>query len=115
LRPYEAVLEENYVVVTSDHATPISVREHTGEPVPILLYGPDVVRDDVDKFSELTCWHGALGRIRGMDVMPTIASYLGLSEKIRRVRTSSVAPGRRPRPARLGVLLGVRAAGAHAY
>ncbi|KUO85577.1 MAG: 2,3-bisphosphoglycerate-independent phosphoglycerate mutase [Thermoproteus sp.] len=81
LRPYEAVLEENYVVVTSDHATPISVREHTGEPVPILLYGPDVVRDDVDKFSELTCWRGALGRIRGMDVMPTIASYLGLSEK----------------------------------
>ncbi len=81
LRPYEAILEENYVVVTSDHATPILVREHTGEPVPIMLYGPDVVRDDVGKFSELTCWRGALGRIRGLDVMPTIASYLGLSEK----------------------------------
>lgn len=81
LRPYEAVLEENYVVVTSDHATPVLVREHTGEPVPIMLYGPDVVRDDVGKFGELTCWRGALGRIRGIDVMPTIASYLGLSEK----------------------------------
>lgn len=81
LRPYVEVLEENYVVVASDHATPISVREHTGEPVPLLLYGPDVVRDDVAKFSELTCWKGALGRIRGIDVMPMLASYLGTSEK----------------------------------
>ncbi|MEL9990447.1 MAG: 2,3-bisphosphoglycerate-independent phosphoglycerate mutase [Thermoproteus sp.] len=81
LRPYDAVLEENYVVVTSDHATPIQVREHTGEPVPLLIYGPDVVRDDVTKLSELTCWKGALGRLRGLDVMPILASYLGLSEK----------------------------------
>ncbi|CCC82674.1 2,3-bisphosphoglycerate-independent phosphoglycerate mutase [Thermoproteus tenax] len=81
LRPYEAVLRENYVVVTSDHATPVSVREHTGEPVPVLLYGPDVIRDDVTKFSELTCWRGALGRIKGIDITPILASYLGLSEK----------------------------------
>lgn len=81
LRPYAEILEENYVVVTSDHATPVAVMEHTGEPVPIMLYGPDVVRDDVTRFSELTCWRGALGRIRGIDVMPTLASYLGVSEK----------------------------------
>ncbi len=74
-------LLDHYVVVTSDHATPVLVREHTGEPVPLLLYGPDVVQDDVAKFSELTCWRGALGRVRGIDIMPTLASYLGTSEK----------------------------------
>jgi 2,3-bisphosphoglycerate-independent phosphoglycerate mutase len=68
----------DYVVVTSDHATPVSVKEHTGEPVPVMLYGPDVVVDDVSKFSEVTCWRGSLGRIRGIDIMPTLGSYLGL-------------------------------------
>jgi 2,3-bisphosphoglycerate-independent phosphoglycerate mutase len=81
LAPYLDKLLNNYVVVTSDHATPVSVKEHTGEPVPIMLYGPDVVTDDVAKFSELTCWRGALGRIRGLDVMPILGSYLGLTEK----------------------------------
>ena len=81
LAPHLDHLLKNYVVVTSDHATPVAVREHTGEPVPLLIYGPDVVKDDVVKFSELTCWKGALGRLRGLDVMPTLASYLGLSEK----------------------------------
>ncbi|MFN7105866.1 MAG: 2,3-bisphosphoglycerate-independent phosphoglycerate mutase [Pyrobaculum sp.] len=81
LAPHLETLVDNYVVVTSDHATPLSIREHTGEPVPILIYGPDVVRDEVAKFSEITCWKGALGRIRGIDVMPILASYLGLSEK----------------------------------
>jgi len=81
LAPYLDHLSKNYFIVTSDHATPVSIREHTGEPVPLALYGPDVVQDDVAKFSELTCWRGALGRLRGIDIMPTLASYLGLSEK----------------------------------
>ncbi|ACB40399.1 2,3-bisphosphoglycerate-independent phosphoglycerate mutase [Pyrobaculum neutrophilum] len=81
LSPYVDKIAGNYLVVTSDHATPVSIREHTGEPVPFLLYGPDVVTDDVGKFSELTCWRGALGRLRGIDVMPTLSSYLGLAEK----------------------------------
>jgi 2,3-bisphosphoglycerate-independent phosphoglycerate mutase len=81
LAPYLDKLLNNYVVVTSDHATPVAIKEHTGEPVPVMLYGPDVVTDDVAKFSELTCWRGALGRIRGIDIMPTLGSYLGVAEK----------------------------------
>jgi 2,3-bisphosphoglycerate-independent phosphoglycerate mutase len=81
LAPYLDKLLNNYVVVTSDHATPVAIKEHTGEPVPIMLYGPDVVVDDVSKFSEVTCWRGALGRIRGINIMPTLGSYLGVTEK----------------------------------
>ncbi|MEM1662736.1 MAG: 2,3-bisphosphoglycerate-independent phosphoglycerate mutase [Pyrobaculum sp.] len=81
LKPYLDKLLDIYVVVTSDHATPVSIKEHTGEPVPLLLYGPDVVQDEVVKFSELTCWKGALGRIRGVDIVPILGSYLGLTEK----------------------------------
>ncbi len=81
LHKYMERLEDIYVFVTSDHATPVSVREHTGDPVPILVHGPDVVMDQADKFSELVCWKGALLRVRGIDVMPIVSSYLGLSEK----------------------------------
>jgi Predicted phosphoglycerate mutase, AP superfamily len=81
LAPYLDKLLNNYVVVTSDHATPVAVKEHTGEPVPIMLYGPDVVVDGVSKFSEVTCWRGSLGRIRGVDILPALGSYLGVTEK----------------------------------
>ncbi len=71
----------DYVVVMSDHATPLAVKEHTGKPVPVMLYRPDVVVDDVSKFSEVTCWRGSLGRIRDIDIMPMLGSYLGVAEK----------------------------------
>lgn len=77
----DAVGQDVYIVITSDHTTPVNVGDHTGEPTPIAIYGPDVVKDDVSKLSELTCWRGALGRIRGIDLMNILGSYMGLTEK----------------------------------
>jgi 2,3-bisphosphoglycerate-independent phosphoglycerate mutase len=81
LEPHLDRLLGHYVLITADHATPVTVREHTGEPVPIALYGPDVVTDDVHKLSELACWRGALGHLRGTDIMPLLGSYLALTGK----------------------------------
>lgn len=72
---------ENYLVVMSDHTTPCSVGDHTGDVVPVLIAGPEVRSDMVKNFSERACAAGGLGRIRGMDIMPILLDLLNKTEK----------------------------------
>jgi 2,3-bisphosphoglycerate-independent phosphoglycerate mutase len=61
------------VCVTGDHATPTSPEViHSGDPVPFLLAGPGVRADRVERFGELDCAEGLLGRLTGPDVMPVL-------------------------------------------
>lgn len=73
----EAFSSEYYIAVTGDHTTPCEVGEHRGDPVPLAMAGPGVRRDDVDRFDEVSCARGAIGRIRGVDLMRTLMDYLG--------------------------------------
>ncbi len=77
----ERAPENTYVIITCDHATPVVVRDHTGDPVPVTIWGPDVITDDVSNFSERHCSRGALGVIYGEHLMDIICNYLGVSEK----------------------------------
>ncbi|MFB0561003.1 MAG: 2,3-bisphosphoglycerate-independent phosphoglycerate mutase [Candidatus Lokiarchaeia archaeon] len=72
---------EHYIVLTADHTTPCSVREHTGEPVPLEIAGPGVRPDQTTAFTEIDCQVGGLGRLRGKDIMPIIMDYLEKTEK----------------------------------
>jgi 2,3-bisphosphoglycerate-independent phosphoglycerate mutase len=75
-------LEETLLVLTADHADPVSVRDHTADPVPIVMAGENcVLSDDVSVFSERACAKGGLGRIRGLDIMPTIMDYMDKVKK----------------------------------
>ena len=69
--------EGYYIAITGDHTTPSEVGEHKGDPVPLAIAGPDVRRDDVKKFDEISCARGALCRIRGKDLMRILMNYLG--------------------------------------
>jgi 2,3-bisphosphoglycerate-independent phosphoglycerate mutase len=61
------------VCVTGDHATPASPDViHSGDPVPLLVAGPGVRADRVDRFGELDCADGILGHLRGPDLMPVL-------------------------------------------
>ena len=61
------------VCVTGDHATPTYPDViHSGDPVPFLLAGPGVRADAVQRFGELDCAAGILGRLRGLDMMPVL-------------------------------------------
>jgi 2,3-bisphosphoglycerate-independent phosphoglycerate mutase len=61
------------VCVTGDHATPASPEMiHSGDPVPLVVAGPDVRADRVQRFGELDCGEGILGRLRGDDLMPVL-------------------------------------------
>ncbi|MCS7131514.1 MAG: 2,3-bisphosphoglycerate-independent phosphoglycerate mutase [Hadesarchaea archaeon] len=69
------------IAIAADHTTPVSVREHTGDPVPVLIAGPGVRADDVRRFDERSCARGGLGRIRGKDLLPIIVDLMGKGRK----------------------------------
>jgi len=60
-------LEDVRIMLLPDHPTPVKIRTHTSEPVPVLLYGWK--RDDVKKFNEFSCRNGKLGFVEGLKLM----------------------------------------------
>lgn len=74
-------LEDVYLILTADHSTPISVMNHSGDPVPMIISGPEVRKDDVVKFSEVDAAKGGLCRIRGSDVMNILMDLMNNSHK----------------------------------
>lgn len=70
-----------YIVLTADHSTPCEVKDHSGDPVPIAIWGPGVRTDACASFDERTAAGGGLGRIRGIDLMKIITQLMGVQEK----------------------------------
>jgi 2,3-bisphosphoglycerate-independent phosphoglycerate mutase len=77
----DAVDGKLIVMFTGDHSTPVTYGDHTGEPCPVLFWGPTVRRDLVTSFGETAATQGGVGRIRGLDVVPILTSYMGVQEK----------------------------------
>ncbi|MEI6512009.1 MAG: 2,3-bisphosphoglycerate-independent phosphoglycerate mutase [bacterium] len=73
--------EDTIVAITADHSTPCEVKDHSGDPVPLLVCGPGVRRDDVAEFHELTVYKGALQRVRGTDLVNIITQLMLVQEK----------------------------------
>ncbi|MHA2162844.1 MAG: 2,3-bisphosphoglycerate-independent phosphoglycerate mutase [Candidatus Thorarchaeota archaeon] len=80
-RILEKVEDKVVISVTGDHSTPVTIGEHTCDPVPVLLWSKFLRADSVSKFSEIDAAQGALHRIRGSDVMPTLLGYAGFIKK----------------------------------
>ncbi|BAB65357.1 2,3-bisphosphoglycerate-independent phosphoglycerate mutase [Sulfurisphaera tokodaii] len=72
---------ELVIAISGDHTTPVEVKEHTGDPVPFLLYVPyDIINDVVNDFNEREARRGSL-RIRGLDVINLLLNYSNRAEK----------------------------------
>jgi 2,3-bisphosphoglycerate-independent phosphoglycerate mutase len=68
--------EDLLVALTADHSTPcISTLIHSGEPVPVAIVGPNVRRDDVVSFDEISAAKGCLGFLRGPELMLMLLNY----------------------------------------
>ena len=74
-------LEKALLVVTADHATPITVGDHSGDAVPIAFCGRGATTDNVAYFGERTCAAGHMGHIRGLDMINIITNLLAIQEK----------------------------------
>jgi 2,3-bisphosphoglycerate-independent phosphoglycerate mutase len=72
--------ENVLAIVTADHSTPCgSPLIHSGESVPLLMCGPNVRRDRVTAFDEVSAAPGSLGLLRGSELMLTILNVSGRS------------------------------------
>jgi 2,3-bisphosphoglycerate-independent phosphoglycerate mutase len=57
------------VMALPDHYTPLSVRNHTPEPVPFVISGEGIEEDGVQVFDESSVADGGLGRVQGHHLM----------------------------------------------
>ena len=73
--------ESTLVVITADHTTPVSLREHSGDPVPFLIRGKGVRTDQTNAFNEYIAAGGGMNRIHGRDMMPVLMDLLGKGTK----------------------------------
>ncbi|MBC2715100.1 MAG: 2,3-bisphosphoglycerate-independent phosphoglycerate mutase [Desulfobacteraceae bacterium] len=78
--------ENVMVIVTGDHSTPsgsshsgsspsCSKMIHSGETVPVVIAGPNVRRDRVDRFDEISVATGCLGLLRGRELMQMALNF----------------------------------------
>jgi len=70
-------LESTAIIVTSDHATPWTLKAHSDDPVPVLFYKPGIKSDGIKRFCEKACAKGSLGIFEhGWQLLPFVVSEL---------------------------------------
>jgi len=57
------------VIVTADHSTPCSLKTHTADPVPVMLYDSEKKPDKTVAFNESQAKKGGLGKIIGKNLL----------------------------------------------
>ncbi|MFH1519896.1 MAG: cofactor-independent phosphoglycerate mutase [Candidatus Omnitrophota bacterium] len=57
------------ILITPDHPTPISIRTHTAEPVPFLISGSGIGKDDFSSYSEREAQNSSLYFDKGTDLL----------------------------------------------
>jgi len=69
------------IVVCADHSTPCAIKDHSADPVPVLIHGDGVRTDDVTEFGERSCARGGLCRITGAGLLPTALDLANRAHK----------------------------------
>ncbi len=67
-------LKRSLIAVTADHSTSCARKAHTDGPVPLLVSGGGVGPDAVDSYGETASRRGALGHLRGPEIMPNLVN-----------------------------------------
>lgn len=65
-------LKNTLIIITGDHSTPCKVREHTTDPLPVLVFG--LGKDEIKEFSEKECRKGKIGGIKSKNFIKKILS-----------------------------------------
>jgi 2,3-bisphosphoglycerate-independent phosphoglycerate mutase len=74
-------LKDTLIVACGDHSTPCSIRDHSADPVPLVIWGEGVRVDRVTRFTETACAEGGLHRIPGSALMPIILDLVNRAKK----------------------------------
>lgn len=73
--------EDAYLAVTADHSTPVSVMDHSADPVPLMMYGEGCRVDPIEHFGEGHLAMGSLNRIQGKYLLPIMMDLANRREK----------------------------------
>jgi len=65
-----AIKKNIKLAVTADHSTPCNLKEHSADPVPVLLFGKE--QDSTKSFDEIQAREGSLGKMLGKDFLKKI-------------------------------------------
>jgi len=74
-------LKDSIIIVCADHSTPCCIKDHSADPVPVIIRGDGVRMDDVVRFDEYSCTNGGLCRVRGCDLMPIALDLINRAHK----------------------------------
>lgn len=72
---------DTVIAVMGDHSTPCTVKDHSADPVPVLIHGEGVRPDRVDRYDEFACAEGGLCRISGCDILPILLDLIDKAHK----------------------------------
>ena len=73
--PMITELNPDVLVVTGDHSTPAVLKSHSWHPVPVILAAPTARMDDVERFDEVSCAKGTLGRFPTVELMSLMLAH----------------------------------------
>ena len=61
-------------MVTADHSTPCSLKTHSSDPVPVLVYGGEEEngKDQTTEFNEIQARKGDLGKMYGKELLKKV-------------------------------------------
>ena len=74
-------LPDAVIAITGDHSTPAMMKSHSWHPVPALIKGPYMRGCPAMRFTEAEALKGALGRMRGMELLSEILAQAGRLKK----------------------------------
>lgn len=59
------------IALLPDHPTPVEIRTHVKEPVPFVIWHPNIVPDNVSTYDEVSCREGGYGMLSLQQFMET--------------------------------------------
>lgn len=74
-------LQDTIIIICGDHSTPCTLKDHSADPVPVMLWGEGVRMDDVVQYNEYTCARGGLCRINGTALLPIALDLINRTHK----------------------------------
>ncbi len=69
-------IEKTAVAISGDHSTPCTKKGHSDDPVPLLISGTMVKRDNTARFAESHAVKGSLGIMQGYEVLSKIINLI---------------------------------------
>jgi len=79
--PRILALKPDVLVVTADHSTPCRLKAHSWHPNPFLIHAQLAQPDLAQRFTEVECSRGYLGRFPAVEAMPLMLAHGGKLSK----------------------------------